>query len=375
VGRKADYREQVEELLEQLDLLPAGPGKAAVAEEAIRLADVHRDEELGFDAREQSLWSFYDAGRPDLLMVHYAWCLAYLDRNPDDDEDQHDILWAYRWVASSMSAFPQFPRQQIEAAAADMADRYRRAGFSLRPVSVMRRYVAEELGDRAAARKAHDQVGRQPRDWMCDEPHLERSFKAGYQLFAGQLKTALATVEPILLDQFVSHDRAFQCRMHSQFLVPLARVGRVDLARRLQKAAYPLLRANHRYLFVLAWHVEFLAVVGDLPAAVTLAERHLPAAVAAPSQINRFNVTRAARLVIDRLRAAGKHRTKLKLPADLAPGGEPERWGLDALAARLDADLTALAVRFDERNGNTHYADRVSELADLNRLAEGVTDA
>ena len=103
--RKTDYDDQVYDLISKADELPEGPAKVAIFEEAVALADLHRDVALGYDARMEMLWPAYHASRQDLLLVHFAWCLAQLDADTDGDLDEHEALWAYRWVLDTMPGF------------------------------------------------------------------------------------------------------------------------------------------------------------------------------------------------------------------------------------------------------------------------------
>jgi hypothetical protein len=358
-------RDKIDSLMQEASSLPAGQVKVELLTEAASLADTHNLPDRSFAARQQSLRPCYDAGRPELLLVNYAWCLAYADRHPEPH--LRNILWAYRWVASTMPDFPQITREQIEAAADDMATRYGRAGYSLRPVHVMRRFIYEKMGDGRAAQAAGRQINRHHRDEMSDSAELELAFKASYQVLMGQWRRALATVEPMLSDQIVNRDRVYQKRVHSEFLVPLARAGQIERAKALQRAAYPLIV---QYLTSVRWQIEFLAVVGNLAAAIRLVERHLPQAASNASLDDRFGVYRASRLLVDRLRTTGHARTQLALPANLLAAETAERWSLDALAARLDVELASLAARFDRRNGNTYYAKQIVALKNLNRLAD-----
>lgn len=363
----SDPVEQIERLTAEAKPLPSGPVQVDLFTEAIRIADLHALDELSFELREDALWPAYDGGRPDLLMVLYAWCLAYADRHTD--QYQRRVLWAYRWIASAMVAFPNVTRQQIEDAADDMARRYLAAGYSLRPVYIMRRLTVMEMGDREAARHCHEQIDRHPRDEMADDTLLERAFTGGYLCFTGEHKQGIVTVESILNDRTVSHDLAFQKRSHSRFLVTLSRLGRLDFARSLQKAAYPVLKSIPRYLNIIGMHIEFLAVVGDLAEAVRLAEKHLPEAAIATSLANRFTVFRAVRLLVDRLRIENQN-TSLRLPQDLMPRSPVNPWTLDELAGKLDTELGTLAELYDQRNGNAYHREQLAELADLNKLAE-----
>src|SRR5271163_1247260 len=81
-------------LLEQALTLPQGGVRLAILEEAVRMADAHRDPEASFFMRQELMNSAMGAGRPETLLVHFAWCLAQCDREPQRFDEGH-ILWQY----------------------------------------------------------------------------------------------------------------------------------------------------------------------------------------------------------------------------------------------------------------------------------------
>jgi hypothetical protein len=362
-----DVQQRVADLLEQAERIDGRQTQIALLEEAIGLADLHADGDLGYGARKELFWRTYDVGRTDLLLVHFAWCLAYADRHPEKPYQQ-DMLWSYRWVVNSLIAYLEVSRAQIEDAITDMSRRYQEAGYSPRPVHVLSCDAYQYLGDRAAAAAAGRAIDRCPRDWMADSLETELAFRVDYLVFARQYQRAVTLAEPLLDGRI--RDAHFESMTRCKLLVPLVKLGRVDEARRFQKQSYPYASRNPRFTGWIADQIEFLALIGDLAAAARMAERHLPGLLAQPAKGKRFLFYRSLRLLADRLRAAGRDRTTLKVPAEFEAGAASVRVRLDELTAYLDRELRSLAAAFDARGGNDYRTRQLAELTSLNRLAD-----
>src|SRR5258708_5120755 len=103
------------------------------------------------------------------LLEAFAWCLAQLDRDEQARlRSERRLLWFYKWVINSLSEFSQVSRQQIERSFADMADRYKRAGYGLGAIHHCRAYTSIRLGDMQAHREARAFWRQAPRDGISD---------------------------------------------------------------------------------------------------------------------------------------------------------------------------------------------------------------
>jgi hypothetical protein len=159
----AELTDAIQELMDQAGQLEEGPAKVALLEEACRLADVHGDLDVGFYVRKELVKASMMAGQPDVMLVAFSWCLAQLDRDPERF-DQQDLLWEYKWILAEAPLFPQVNRRQIEDMLADMQRRYEQVGSSLHAVHLLRRDIAQDMGDRKAARAAEAVLKKTRRD-------------------------------------------------------------------------------------------------------------------------------------------------------------------------------------------------------------------
>ena len=362
-----DYTEQVVELIDRADDLPEGPAKVAIYEEAVALADLHHDDRLAYETRMEMLWPAYHASRQDLLLVHFAWCLAKLDADPDLGE--YEALWAYRWVLDTMPGFPDIPKEQIEEAIRDMAQRYKQANASLRPCYLLHRRVYRGLGDRESAITAHLKIAKTRRDWLCDDLETERAFAVFFSVFLEKYAEGVRLGEKFLRETFVTTH--FRGLVLTDLILPLARLGRWDDAADFQKRSLPMLKKERQSAGNFALHAEYLCIVGNYASAVKIYEGHFEEGATEPNRITRFDYFRSGKLLCERLRIAGKAPTKFRVPdAVKIPGVEAGRIRSDLLLAWLDVQLVDLVSRFDARNGTPFFAGELAKLDGLHELAE-----
>src|SRR5262245_23488817 len=113
-----DLPRDVAMILAEAAGLDDGPGKVALLEEAVRLADHAHDVDAGFEARLRLMEAALVCGSADVLLIAYSWCLAQAEREPDHF-GLYQVLWRYRWAIVFLPVFPEISRVQIVNAVAD----------------------------------------------------------------------------------------------------------------------------------------------------------------------------------------------------------------------------------------------------------------
>lgn len=362
----SDLEPRIAELRREAAGLPAGPTKIALLEEAARLADLVGDVRLGYRVRDALMEAAAFAGRGDLLLVAFAWCLARFDAEPDHFF-RHGLYWKYKWVVGHAVEFPEIPRAKIDELLDDMQRRWEQDGNSLHAVWTCRRMVAVHLRDEQAARAAHAELRRTRRDWLSDCEACVVGKTMGYHLFAGDRRRALQVAEPLLAGRLTCQEQPRAAR--GSALLPLIRKGDWDEARRLHDLAWRIVRGLEHAVDEHAEHLVFVTLAGDFAKARRMLERHLPAALEVVSLDNRFDFLVAARLLVARLRESGSAALKLRLPTACPAPDERGRVDLAALEDWLEAEARAIAVRFDRRNGNDGFVREVDAFPELLALA------
>jgi len=362
-----NYAAAVEELIWQGSQLEDGPAKVAMLEEAVRLADTHRDVELGFTARNELIRAANFSGEPEKSLVAFSWCLAQADRDPEKFAG-HNLLWTYKWVSHSLGTFPQISKQQIAAMLADMARRYQQAGSTLRAVYMKQFQLAREMGDKAEARHFYRLWKKTPRDWLSDCHACEVDLEIAYLRGLGKDEEALQTAEPILRGSLrcaeVPH-----CTF-GQILLPLLRLGRLDEAARYHERGYRMTSSNPTFLDTVTEHLEYVILTGNLAKAVKLLEKHLSWALASSQLGKAFAFYRAGLFLIERLQKSGKETMKLRLPANFPELAKDGKYELDQLHAWFSRMCRDLAEQFDRRNENTFFSRQIRDVRKLHELAK-----
>src|SRR5713226_6695306 len=104
--------QQIEQLLAQSRSVPEGLVKVELLLAAAGLADATNDRLRGFQVRRELMHAATFAGKPELLLVAFSWCLAQSDRDPQTFAPT-DLLWPHKWVLSNLRRFPQISLEQI----------------------------------------------------------------------------------------------------------------------------------------------------------------------------------------------------------------------------------------------------------------------
>jgi len=248
----------------------------------------------------------------------------------------------------------------------DMEKRYEKSGSSLHAVHQLRRDVSMYLGDRAAALAAAEVLDRTRRDWLsnCEACVLDGTVE--FLLFLDKPSQALTRAGPILN----GHKKCAEVphRTYARVLLPLLQEWEVQQAMAYHVKGYKLIARNPKFLSQHGMHLIFLTLTDNLARAVKLLERHLPMALATTGIAWRFDFYLAAQLLLERLAEKGKETLKLRLPQTFAIWNEKDRYKVLDLASWITQQLRDLAGRFDARNGNDYFTQRIAELQQLKKL-------
>jgi hypothetical protein len=359
--------EQVRELFIQSYYLEDGDSKVMLLEEAVRLADICGDFELQYDARDQLINAATFGGAPEKALVAYSWCLAQYDQQRAQGViDEHRLLWMYKWILTNISSFPQISKAQIEQMLDDMAARYVRAGYSLRP-NYMLRHRIYKCWDTAQAAKFFYKAQETYRDSMSDCAACELDDAVTFALHRQDDAEAARLAVPIMQGRL--RCGSIPKITFANLLLPLLRLGRMDEAVSLHLQGYRLVaRGGKGYVSSVADHLAFLAVTENFDRAVRIFEKHLADASTLADLASKFDYDVAAWLLLDELREVGRETLKLRLPRTLEVYDESGTYGTARLAEWFLRQAQTLAARFDARNESDYYARSIRETAALKQL-------
>ncbi|MBS1906722.1 MAG: hypothetical protein JST33_09180 [Actinobacteria bacterium] len=366
----AEPSTQIERLFEEIDRTPWGPQEQALVAQAVALAQELGDETLEYQARMRQTASANMGGLTDLMLSSFAWCLAHHDADParfpaDIDNGAADLMWQFKWMASSLRGSPAFAPEQISAVLDDMEAHYRTAGLGMSGVLMARFEDAHAAGRLDDAERLRVQLEATPRDSHSHCDACGRSQVAGFFADTDRDEEAIRLVEEMLEGGFSCGEEPEHALSVS--LLPYLRLGRGDDARSAHLRSYRLAKDNPDLLTTIANSVRFCAVSGNEARALTLIERHLPwLAHDALNAQGHFRMLTAIGTALDAVTAAGHGAAPVRgaESPDLEPffGARDEAlgaWTAAELAPAAWAAAERIGARFDERDGTGNHAERL----------------
>ncbi|HEX8459444.1 MAG TPA: hypothetical protein VF656_19285 [Pyrinomonadaceae bacterium] len=358
--------EQVRDIFWQALSMPDGDTKTALLEEAVRLADICGNFKLQCGARELLIHAATFGGAPEKALVAYSWMLAQYDRRPED-VDEWQTLWQYKWILDTIANFPQIGKAQILDMLDDMAARYQRAGYSLRPNYLMRARLYK-FWDDAEATRCFLKGRELPRDQMSDCAACELNDEVNFFIHAEFDEQALEAAEPIMRGRMKC--ASIPRNTFAHLLLPLVRLGYLEEAVELHLRGYRLVAESPKgALSNAAEHITFLVLTENFERAVSIFERHLADASAIADALTKFDYYLAGWFLLERLPgASGRTTLKLRLPRTLSVHEESGTYRLETLAAWFLEQCEALAARFDARNESDYFTRQIKETAALKEL-------
>ncbi|MEU5938986.1 hypothetical protein ABZ807_07305 [Micromonospora sp. NPDC047548] len=341
-------------VLHEAHNMPYGAGQTAALEQLIRRADAGDDRHLAFAARMQATTSYVYGGEPAKSFVTFSWCLAEFDRDPQPHHQRfaHQLRWHFKYMISAMLKFPELPLDRTYAVLDDMERRYRDTGHSLQAVHKHRYLVASHLGGHDEAAEWYRRWMTTPRDALSDCAGCDPTTQVHHLCEVGRHDEAVALAEPVLAGRLSCTEQPQA--ILTALLPAYLGTGRGEAARAAHREAYRRLRSNLSDLWEIADHVEFCTMTGNDARALELVERHLDWLDRAPTPAAAMHFAAAAAAALGQV--PGELTVHRRAFGDRPAGEVP----VGPLAAELTDTATALAARFDARNGTAYQSEVVA---------------
>ncbi len=366
-------KKRFQQLIEEIDRTPWGPAEQALVAEAVALAVEIGDERLEYDARMRQTASANMNGATDVMLNSFAWCLAHHDAEPqrfpaDLDNGGADLMWQFKWMASSLRSSPAFSQEQIAAVLDDMETHYRAAGLGASGVLTARFEDAWDAGRMDEAEALRVQLEATPRD---DHSHCDacgRSQIAGFFADTDRDAEAIVLVEEMIEGGFSCGEEPEHAL--SRVLLPYLRAGRLDEAKTAHLRSYRLAKDNPDNLRIVANNIVFAAVTGNEARALALVEKHIGWLAHDGLNVDaHFAALAALAVALDRVTATGHSDTPVRgaeSPALVPFFGEHEgTWSAADLAASAWTAAERIGAGFDGRDGTDGHARSLERMRAL----------
>ncbi|GAA2388990.1 hypothetical protein GCM10010404_52700 [Nonomuraea africana] len=345
----ADPMADVEEMLDRAREMPYGEARSILLEQALKAAA--HDRELAFEVRLELTEAYQYGAEPAKSFATFSRSVAEYDADPGRWSDWHtySLLWQFKWIAGDMRRFPEVPLQRAYDALAEMERRYAEAGYGLHAVHTQRTYVAQHVGDRAAAEEWFHKWQTTPRDDLSDCEGCDPSGKVWHLAWTGRDEEAIELAAPVVAGHLTCHVQPQG--ILSNLLLPYVRTGRLEEAAAAHLRAYRLVQGDANYVDDFGDHMEFCALTGNETRGLEILQRELPLLDRSPTPSDRMHFAGCAALLLRRLEDLGHGGLTVRREGADVP--------LERLRAELERDARDLAARFDARNGTGEQSRRL----------------
>ena len=341
-------RDDLKKLLARLEDEPAGPERLALLEQGIAEAARLKDDDAGFDLRENLLLSSVMIGRLDRCIPAVEWCLSRCDAEPNRF-DIRRILFQYKWIVEELPRHSEFSRETIATGIDDLEARFLKAGWGLRGPTLLRMITSLTMADVPAAEEAHAGWIELPRDQGSDCPACEAGHEVRFRLAMDDDKGAIEAAAPLL-------DGTLKCE--DEPALTLSRLPSAyfesdqgELGVETMKRAIDLTADGHQFCEARSRLMQTLLLTGNVLPAVRLLEISMPQALNSGNDLSILQTSIMAVPILDLCARRSMELPEFQaLPPTVPPEAEAVR---DWLSEKCDS----LAAAFDERNGNSFYSD------------------
>ncbi len=279
------------------------------------------------------------AGERDLAPIAIVRLLRILDEHPDAvAELSRSVHWYLKWMTSDLIDNPAVPLGIVHRWFEDLENRYRTAGYSLRPVLKLRSILARDLGEYGEAVRLRTLALAAPRDEMTDCEACESHWAGTLSVCIGQDPDALRRWAPVLEGRRrCAHEPH---RVRADALLPLVRTAAFDAARAAHLTGYPLVEGVPGLRHAVARHIEFCALTGNEARGLDILRMHAGWLTDRGADANlRLEFLTGVCVLLRRLVELGR--------GDVRVGESAAA----AISETLTAEIDGLCARFDARNG------------------------
>ncbi len=361
-----EYEEQFFEGLER------GEAKA----KGIKKALDHALEQQDVDAALQLYYLFMNEdvmhGNSYQAIILFPEYVAYFEDHPDKhDEYNHDVMWTYKWIIANVLDFPQIPLSQIESLYEQYKDFCKKFNYNLRTYYGNICFLIQvHLGKDGVfcgmtAKQAHSEMMKIPRDNLSDCVACETSSEVSYLINNDEPEEKIIKKAKGLIEGKLTCAEQPHCALANIAEYYLEH-GDLTNATKFAEKAYHLINrdyANEDNLNVKKSICMTVFSHSNPNKAIKILKNVMRFVPENSNYNDLFEIYRSTYYFMYKLEERGATHIRLRLPfRDEDIITEDNVYEITALKEYFYNKAKELAVRFDERNGNSLFMERLDKI-------------
>ena len=345
-------------LLRKVDQMPHGSAKVEAARELWNLASQDEDASLRFDVLCETLEAAMFGGASDYFLSLIPQ-MVRLKREHPEAIDPFTYVWRLKWLANSLTAYPEIPLERIRQAESEYERELRNVGGSERTAIYVRWQNAVYMGRFSGTDQQRELFLSMRRDEHADCLACEANMLVCDRLFQGSYSEAEKQAAGILAG------RVRCAEIPHLTLSGLALVaelnGESNKATTYHQKGYRLIRSNIKFVAEVGLHMAYLASCGEVERALRILKTHVAWLEQNRTPIAHYHFLLGAAATCEALAKKRKRTLKLPLPAKWLADWGDKPLALAELAERFEHEGRALAGAFDRRNENAWHGQNFDQ--------------
>lgn len=351
------YTLEIQKLLLQVQNDSLHPReKANLLKEAIRIADENEDVEWATELRLELIYQLNLLSEDLEEIAVFSKILDDYENNKDV-VDVYDLLWKYKWIWVCAFDVPEIPKEQVDAIGEDYKARILQNGYSLRSYYQCKAVMYIRMKRYEEAKECFDRMlDERVDDLTCEA--CEINFMLDYYLETGRFEEAYSRAQPLISKQTTCFEANLRAYMKLAYYAQKA--GKPEIAADMCAHAEEALVGREKDEYMLLYLGLFVAYYFMINP-----ERGWEYAERCISWSLRTNQNKRYRFscdMVEALKYESRPEVHLSLPAEFPLYHSDGVYSVDELRGYFYRQAEELADKYDDRNGNSGYTDRLKEI-------------
>ena len=345
------------EIIDNYELLEDGIAKMVGIKKAIQIADEEKDDYWRLVFRKAYIReALFDDDTLQAMLMFPEYAALYDNYSKTfDDYPAINFLWAYKWIIESAENFYQISYEKMIEYFEDFKNRCVENGFSLRSYYMKVAGFFEYI-DIEKSKKAIKEFEKHAIDDLSDCEACELSTQVYFELNYGDAQTALKLAKPILSGKKKCGE--VPLTTYGYLLDYYMKQNDMENASVYEKLLLKEIK-NIAHLTSVSKLLKYYTYI-DINKGIRIFKKYFPLDIQTKNPIDKFNFELQAYYLLKKAKKCRDKKTiQLLFDKKFPLYKENGVYQLDELIEFFLKNVTEIAQKFDRRNKNNYFSNKI----------------
>lgn len=349
------YNLQIQKILLQVQKSNDNDDKIKLLKQAISIADANNDPDRGYELRSDLMYEEKGTSHCTESIPAFVWIMNTVDANPELF-DESDILLRYKWMLAAVQRGTSYSVDQIESIREDFKQRMQRNGHGLYTYYNLLHQWYLMIGDAKQARKYRELRNAQQPDNISYCLACDINTDTELELLDKNWDKAITVADDLLSGRKTCYYEPFSTLAKMVFHFSINKDERAEVYYKKAEEELSKLESAEPYKLQHIAYLIFHAAQYHKDRAWQLFEEYSKLDVDAED----YYAFCFASCLLPLLKEKGEK--QLNLNSELPYFNPDETYNTETLYDYYLSRATALAEKFDERDGNTYFKETLNNI-------------